>query len=143
MDYVPTSTELTLLQEKLNLALMSAGETIMVGAYLTTPAAWAAAHTASHTVLSFGDHSSGSASGGLDFGVNSSERPQVIPWAKAATATGKAKSDLDANLRAIRAPSEDAFRAPTRLTAGRFNRRMSPSAHRIGGASGISIRACG
>lgn len=87
VDYVPTSTELTLLQEKLNLALMSAGETIMVGAYLTTPAAWAAAHTASHTVLSFGDHSSGSASGGLDFGVNSSERPQVIPWAKAATAT--------------------------------------------------------
>ncbi len=45
--------------------------------------------------------------------------------------------------RAMRNPCEDAFRAPTIATMGRCSSAPSPFIHRIGGASGRSIKATG
>lgn len=85
-DVVPTGDELTFLQTMLDLSGLVEGETIMVGAELLAPAGWAAAHATSHTVLSFGNFAAASASGGVDFGISGVERPQVLVWAKGATA---------------------------------------------------------
>lgn len=86
LDVIPTSDELTTLQQKLDMAQMQAGETLMVGATFDTPAGWAAAHSSTHTIFSFGNFASGSASGGLECGISGAERPQVLAWAKGATA---------------------------------------------------------
>lgn len=85
-DVIPTGAELAQLQERLDLSGMFEGETIMVGAELIAPAGWAANHTSSNTVFSFGTLSSGSASGGVDFGISSVERPQILVWGADATA---------------------------------------------------------
>lgn len=86
LDVVPTGAELTELQQRLDMAAMVENETLLVWATLTTPAGWAAAHTTTNTLFSFGSLASGSASGGMDFGIGSTERPQIIAWAKGATA---------------------------------------------------------
>ena len=66
-----------------------------------------------------------------------------IPRAMPDTTVNPAAASPCPKRRAIRIPREDALRAPTIATAGRFKRPTSPSAQRIGGASGKSINARG
>jgi hypothetical protein len=85
-DIVPSGDELSLLQANLDMSTLVEGQTIIIGCEFITPAGWAAAHTSSNTIFSFGTLTSGSVSGGADFGVSSVERPQVLVWGKDATA---------------------------------------------------------
>ncbi|RZJ12069.1 MAG: hypothetical protein EOP39_04585 [Rubrivivax sp.] len=95
LDVVPTAGELTTLQQKLDMAAMVAGETLLVWATFTTPSGWAAAHSSSNSLFAFGNLVSGSASGGVDFGIGSTERPQILSWAKGATAVMATVNNTD------------------------------------------------
>lgn len=83
---LPTGAELAALQDHFDLGSMVAGESLLVGVSAVMPAGWAAAHSAQNTVVCLGNLTSGSASGGIDFGINSSERPQIVTWPIGGTA---------------------------------------------------------
>ena len=66
-----------------------------------------------------------------------------MPRARPETTTMPASARSAAIFRAIRMPSDEAFRAPTIATSGRARSAEEPRAHRSGGASGMSASAAG